>query len=530
MGYVYFSELSSSTEIRAHCGPTNVKVRILYPLLIERDTNATADDDAFITIANERRDFVVGEPLVFDDSFYHSVHIGHGVRRRLALVIDIWHPEIKGEDIRSAITATFPVMEDNDVDDDRVIDAVATMLGADSVIQGHIDGSNNNVAITVDGESVIIGEGALSVGDNDGVEAIAISTSGATAATPVATAMMVLENPISTINSHISGQLKGYGELYPANDYFITESSRYFSEVIDEYRFMQEALASDTPSSQPNYDYLFKFLMIGDSGVGKSAFVLRAVDDTYTDSFYSTIGVDFKIRTECVLNPLLFPTETVYQQLQESSNGEEHATNTTTIAPVVATPTDDIASTKKMDDKEKLPSNEKSSKKIFEIKNQIWDTSGPERFRTITSSYYRGAHGIFVMYDISNRESFNNIPLWLGEIRKYAHEEVIAVLIGTKVDLDCEDEKVSNTRSLETRQVSYEEGLRLAQQYQLPAFLEVSSKNNFQVQDAFCTIVSLVLKRMLLDGQFVPASVRNNNINRNNRNQPARGNTRCILS
>ncbi len=76
-----------------------MKVRILYPLLIERTDDGSGECDAFITIANERRDFVVGEPLVFDDSFYHSVHIGHGVRRRLALVIDIWHPEIKGEDV-----------------------------------------------------------------------------------------------------------------------------------------------------------------------------------------------------------------------------------------------------------------------------------------------------------------------------------------------------------------------------------------------------------------------------------------------
>merc|ERR1711967_229834 len=92
----------------------------------------------------------------------------------------------------------------------------------------------------------------------------------------------------------------------------------------------------------PEYDYLFKLLLIGDSGVGKSCLLLRFTDDTYAESYISTIGVDFKIRTI---------------QLESKT-----------------------------------------------IKLQIWDTAGQERFRTITSSYYRGAHGIIVVYDITDSE------------------------------------------------------------------------------------------------------------------------------
>uniref|UniRef100_A0A672H6H7 small monomeric GTPase n=1 Tax=Salarias fasciatus TaxID=181472 RepID=A0A672H6H7_SALFA len=88
-------------------------------------------------------------------------------------------------------------------------------------------------------------------------------------------------------------------------------------------------------------DYLFKLLLIGDSGVGKSCLLLRFADDSYTDSYISTIGVDFKIRTV------------------------------------------------DMDGKT--------------VKLQIWDTAGQERFRTITSSYYRGAHGIIIVYDVTEQ-------------------------------------------------------------------------------------------------------------------------------
>ena len=171
----------------------------------------------------------------------------------------------------------------------------------------------------------------------------------------------------------------------------------------------------------PNSDYLFKLLLIGDSGVGKSCLLLRFADDTYTESYISTIGVDFKIRTI------------------------------------------------ELDGKT--------------IKLQIWDTAGQERFRTITSSYYRGAHGIIVVYDVTDNESFNNVKQWLHEIDRYACESVNKLLVGNKSDL-------RHLRAVET-----DEAMAFAEQHNL-AFIETSALDASGVDTAFQRILTEIYRLM----------------------------------
>eukprot|EP01105_Mastigella_eilhardi_P012335 TRINITY_DN2827_c0_g1_i1.p1 TRINITY_DN2827_c0_g1~~TRINITY_DN2827_c0_g1_i1.p1 ORF type:complete len:211 (-),score=70.18 TRINITY_DN2827_c0_g1_i1:162-794(-) len=122
-----------------------------------------------------------------------------------------------------------------------------------------------------------------------------------------------------------------------------------------------------------NYDHLIKLLLIGDSGVGKSCLLLRFSDDSFTPSFITTIGIDFKIRTL------------------------------------------------ELDGKR--------------IKLQIWDTAGQERFRTITTAYYRGAMGILLVYDVTDEKSFSNIRNWIRNIEQHATEDVNKILIGNKCDM-----------------------------------------------------------------------------------------------
>ena len=117
------------------------------------------------------------------------------------------------------------------------------------------------------------------------------------------------------------------------------------------------------------------------------------------------------------------------------------------------------------------------------VKLQIWDTAGQERFRTITSSYYRGAHGIIVVYDVTDQESFNNVKQWLNEIDRYANENVNKLLVGNKSDLTAK------------KVVDYQTAKAFADEIGIP-FLETSAKNATNVEQAFMTMAAEIKNRM----------------------------------
>ena len=118
------------------------------------------------------------------------------------------------------------------------------------------------------------------------------------------------------------------------------------------------------------------------------------------------------------------------------------------------------------------------------VKLQIWDTAGQERFKNITSSYYRGGNGVLVVYDITDRESFENLTSWLIEIEKNANKNVYKLLIGNKCDLE------------DKRKISTQEGKEFAESNGMK-FIETSAKDNTKVQEAFELLTTEIIKANL---------------------------------
>ena len=167
------------------------------------------------------------------------------------------------------------------------------------------------------------------------------------------------------------------------------------------------------------YDLMFKILLLGDSGVGKSSLLLRYTKNEFISDMRSTIGVEFALKYITIDN--------------------------------------------------------------YQLKIQIWDTAGMERYRSITNAYYKGAKGVIVLYDICRKKSFENVDKWIDDFKSKADDDAVIILIGNKSDLD------------DKREVSKEEGESKAQMNKF-AFMETSAKDNNNVQKAFETLFSEIVK------------------------------------
>ncbi|KAG6522750.1 hypothetical protein ZIOFF_019902 [Zingiber officinale] len=182
----------------------------------------------------------------------------------------------------------------------------------------------------------------------------------------------------------------------------------------------------EIPLIAMSYAFLFKYIVIGDTGVGKSCLLLQFTDKRFQPVHDLTIGVEFGAR---------------------------------------------------MINIDKKP-----------IKLQIWDTAGQESFRSITRSYYRGAAGALLVYDITRRETFNHLASWLEDARQHANAKMTIMLIGNKSDL------------AHRRAVSAEEGEQFAKDHGL-IFMEASAKTAQNVEEAFIDTATNIYKK-IQDGVF----------------------------
>lgn len=170
------------------------------------------------------------------------------------------------------------------------------------------------------------------------------------------------------------------------------------------------------------FSYVFKYIIIGDSNVGKSCILLKFLNKQFRYNHDVTVGVDFGVKML-----------------------------------------------------------ELEDKNIIKI--HIWDTAGQESFKSIIRSYYRGSIGVLLVYDIGNRDTFNNILEWLNEINKYTISNITCILIGNKSDLT-------------KREVLFEEGRRFANENNM-LFIETSARLSININSAFAILTERIYKKII---------------------------------
>ena len=195
------------------------------------------------------------------------------------------------------------------------------------------------------------------------------------------------------------------------------------------------------------FSVFFKILLIGGLGVGKSCVILRYVEGDFPGNIMSSIGVDFK--------------------------------------------------TKQIDLDDRL------------IKLQIWDTAGHEKFRTITTSYYKSAHAIIILYDITQKASFDHIRNWITEIDKFGKQGVLKVIVGNKLDME------------NNRKITKEVAENLALKYGIKLW-EVSAKDNTNIEEMFLDTIKTLLEKnskIISEGSSMVTNIQLNKNVKNKKNK-----------
>ena len=166
-------------------------------------------------------------------------------------------------------------------------------------------------------------------------------------------------------------------------------------------------------------EFMYKILLLGDSSVGKTCILTRYSENTFQEDHLATIGLDFK------------------QKIVNLDNGKT-------------------------------------------VKVQIWDTAGQDRFKSITKNYYKGAHGIILIYDVTTRRTFDNVRSWIDTIKEEVSDKVSVILVGNKIDNN------------DNRKVTTKEGQEIANEYKLP-FYETSAKTGDNIDKAFNDLITRVV-------------------------------------
>ncbi|KAL2019432.1 hypothetical protein VTK56DRAFT_9637 [Thermocarpiscus australiensis] len=239
--------------------------------------------------------------------------------------------------------------------------------------------------------------------------------------------------------------------------------------------------------SSPPWDYIAKLVCIGDSGCGKSSLTIRLCEGRFVTHHDVTIGVEFGSR--------VVPVGPPYSDTSCTSSSPPDAT--ASAAPTNGSP--------KPDRQQQPPPRQKH------MKLSLWDTAGQETYKSVTRSYFRGASGALLVFDLTRRATFQHATDWLNDLRQIAEPDIVVVLVGNKADLaspasaeaeadadtDAEGGEGGGGRGTNRREVTRAEAEEWARRNGVLEYVETSAKSGANVERAFMRVAERIYENVM---------------------------------
>lgn len=239
-------------------------------------------------------------------------------------------------------------------------------------------------------------------------------------------------------------------------------------------------------SSQP-WDYIAKLVCIGDSGCGKSSLTIRLCEGRFVAHHDVTIGVEFGSRIVPVGPPhakhnasLLKPTTATSSPSSPSSQSPPPPTSES--SPPNGLP----------DPPRREPAGPQKHMKL-----SLWDTAGQETYKSVTRSYFRGASGALLVFDLSRKQTFQHVTDWLNDLRQIAEPDIVVVLVGNKADLtQTGDGDSGENKGENKREVTRDEAEEWARKNGVLEYVETSAKSGENVENAFMRVAERIYQNI----------------------------------
>ncbi|KAB5582584.1 P-loop containing nucleoside triphosphate hydrolase protein [Coniochaeta sp. 2T2.1] len=245
--------------------------------------------------------------------------------------------------------------------------------------------------------------------------------------------------------------------------------------------------------SSPSWDYIAKLVCIGDSGCGKSSLTIRLCEGRFVAHHDVTIGVEFGSRIVPVGPPHFSgdftndPTSSLFSDDQPTSPSQDANDNNNAPSPRKQKPSPSPGLPAP-------PTKPVPAPPQKHMKLSLWDTAGQETYKSVTRSYFRGASGALLVFDLSRRSTFLHVTDWLSDLRQIAEPDIVVVLVGNKADLvNNEDD---NKDGSSKREVTRKEAEEWARKNGVLEYVETSAKSGENVENAFCRVAERIYQNI----------------------------------